>query len=156
MIFDNLIAGFKNFGGFGSLIGSYGSDALKIINYLGPLLVLVLYILILLNMFVYLMNILPLLYLLYGPITAWFISISGLYLAMNVWFNHSLGMMVKPGNLKDFYYPELSQEDDKMRKEDVKRHRTIQSSCSDLSSLMKFSHCDVNEVDDPNGKHCTR
>ena len=80
------------------------------------------------------------LYLFYGPFCTWLISLIGLYFGFNVWFNHSMGMMVKPGNLKDYYLPEDSKSEEKRMKEDVLQHKNAISDGNDLKTLLKYSH----------------
>lgn len=134
---------------------SYGSSSLRVLNYFGPLLGIIVYMLILGNMFVYLFNLLPMLYLYYGPMAAWAITTLGFWFVVNIWFNHSLGMTVKPGWLKDFYLTEETKSEVKMRKEDILHHKNEKTG-NDLSSLMKHSYWEIDAVLDPKGKKCEK
>ncbi|CAI2374928.1 unnamed protein product [Moneuplotes crassus] len=153
-MFEKLLS----FGGLVKLetITAYGASALRLLNYIGPFLAVAVYLLIFANLFIFFEVLFPMIYRNYGPFQTWLMSIFGLYLAFNIWFNHLMGMMIRPGNLKDYYLNYATKEQDLRRKEDVLRHKTESDSGTDMKSLLKHSHCDIDNAIDVNGRVCEK
>ena len=137
-----------------SVVG--GSGVAKSLNYFGPLLGIAVYVLICLNIYVYFMTLLPIIYLFYGNLVSWIATMYGLYLVICITVNHFLGMIVKPGWLKDYYFLNESKEEKEMRHTDNQRHRLIMPNSSDMAMLMKYSHWDLDSIKHYNEKQCER
>jgi hypothetical protein len=67
-----------------------------------------------------------------------------------------MGMMVKPGNLKDFYCPEETKTEDRLRKDDVIKHKSAVDIGGDMKILLKHSHWTIDSVRDEQGKKCEK
>ncbi|CAI2375235.1 unnamed protein product [Moneuplotes crassus] len=130
--------------------------SLRLLNYIGPLLAMAVYILVLFNIFIYIMILLPLMYVYYGSVVCFLITLFGLFLVFNIWFNHSMGMMIRPGCLKDFYIPEESPEEQQRKRLDVQKHKREFDCGKDMKQLLEYSHCGLKSVVKKNGKVCKR
>ena len=119
---------------------------IKILVIAGPFLSLIVYILVFANMFIYFMGLLPVIYTVHGTLYSWLSTTFGLYLVLGIWFNHSMGMSIKPGFLRDYYLPEETSEEKEMRIHDIKRHKDIEPFGEDMKILMEFAHSDMDSI----------
>ena len=135
-------------------IWGYGFS--KLLNIAGPLLWIIVYLLILANIFIYVMGLFPIIYLLNGMLFSWTSIVFGGYLAISLWFNHSMGMWIKPGCLEDYYFPEETKEERDMRIQDINKLKNIKIISSDMKKLMQFAHPEFNSIQKYISKKCEK
>ena len=92
------------------------------------------------------MGLLPVIYTVHGTLYSWLSTTFGLYLVLGIWFNHSMGMSIKPGFLRDYYLPEETSEEKEIRIHDIKRHKNIEPFGEDMKILMEFAHSDMDSI----------
>ena len=150
-----LIQRFGSFANFIDMTGisTFGVTLMKSMNYFGPILWLLVYLLLIGNIWIYFVCLLPIIYINHGVLSTYLLTIFALYLVVSVWFNHSMGMMIKPGKLSDYYFPNESRQEKLNRKEDVSHHKKTVVSGGDLKILMRYSHSSIKSVMDYKDKN---
>lgn len=133
-----------------------GGQLMKVMNYIGPLLCIFVHFLLAVNAYVYFWILLPILYLMHGPIFTWICTMFAIYLIFSVAFNHIMGSIIKPGWLKDYYVTEESEESLEIKKQEILYHKNNNSCSSDLAILMKYAHPTINDIKDYTDRICKR